>query len=80
MMDASRVIHYELGVREFTYHSLRHTHATQLIAAGAHPKAVQERLGHKNLSVTLNIYAHNTPELSKQLEKTLEILDAPPPD
>lgn len=52
----------------------------QLIAAGTHPKAVQERLGHKNLSVTRNIYAHNTPELNEQLEKALETLDAPPPD
>lgn len=80
MTDTSRIIHTELEIPEFTYHSLRHTHATQLIAAGAHPKAVQERLGHKNLSITLDIYAHNTPELDKQLEKVLETLNTPPHD
>ena len=41
---ASRVIHKEL-LLAFNYHSLRHTHATMLIEAGANPKNVQARLG-----------------------------------
>ena len=41
-----------------TPHSLRHLHATSLIAAGVDVKAVQHRLGHSSAMVTLDIYAH----------------------
>jgi integrase len=40
------------------YHSLRHTHATHLLAAGVHPKIAQERLGHANIRMTLDLYSH----------------------
>ena len=30
------------------FHDLRHSHATQLLAAGVHPKIIQERLGHSH--------------------------------
>jgi hypothetical protein len=35
-----------------------HTRATLLIAAGAHAKRVQERLGHSSIITTLNLYGH----------------------
>ena len=57
---ASRVIHYELGISKFNFHSLRHTHATKLIENGISPKAVQARLGHENIETTLQTYVHNT--------------------
>jgi integrase len=37
-------------------HSFRRTFATNLIANGADPKSVQELLGHKTLTLTMNIY------------------------
>jgi len=40
------------------FHDLRHTHATFLLANKVNPKIIQERLGHKNISVTLNTYRH----------------------
>ena len=40
------------------FHSLRHTHATTLISSGVNPKIVQERLGHSNISTTLQTYVH----------------------
>jgi integrase len=40
------------------FHDLRHTHATQLLLAGVHPKVAQERLGHSTISVTLDLYSH----------------------
>lgn len=40
------------------WHQLRHHHASQLIAAGASPVAVASRLGHKDVSLTLRVYAH----------------------
>ena len=45
------------------FHSLRHTHATQLLIAGVHPKDVQERLGHATVAMTLDVYSHVTEKL-----------------
>ena len=39
-------------------HDLRHTHASWLIAAGEHPKAIQTRLGHSSIQVTMDRYGH----------------------
>lgn len=41
-----------------TFHDLRHTAAALAIAAGAHPKAIQARLGHSSIGVTMNTYGH----------------------
>ena len=41
-------------------HDLRHTWATLALQAGEHPKVVQERLGHANVSITLDVYSHVT--------------------
>jgi integrase len=46
------------GVPRVRFHDLRHSHATQLLAAGVHPKIAQERLGHSSISVTLDLYSH----------------------
>jgi integrase len=40
------------------FHNLRHSHATQLLASGVHPKIVQERLGHSTITVTMDLYSH----------------------
>jgi integrase len=37
---------------------LRHTHAGQLLRQGVHPKVVQERLGHANIGITMDLYSH----------------------
>jgi integrase len=39
-------------------HDLRHTAATLALTAGVHPKVVQERLGHANITITLDTYSH----------------------
>jgi len=40
------------------FHDLRHTHASQLLRLGVHAKVVSERLGHANIGITMNLYAH----------------------
>jgi integrase len=45
------------------FHLLRHTHATQLLLAGVHPKVAQERLGHSTVAMTMDIYSHVTEQL-----------------
>ena len=42
------------------FHDLRHSHATQLLLAGVHPKVAQERLGHSTITTTLDLYSHVT--------------------
>jgi integrase len=41
-----------------TLHSLRHTHASQLIASGMDPLTICRRLGHGSPTITLAIYGH----------------------
>jgi integrase len=41
-----------------TFHDLRHTAVALAIQAGAHPKAIQSRLGHASIAVTMNTYGH----------------------
>lgn len=65
MQHTSMIIHKKLGIN-FTFHSLRHTHCSMLLSAGAKPKYVQERLGHKNIQITLGIYQHLTNEMKEE--------------
>jgi integrase len=47
-------------------HDLRHSHATHLLAAGAHPKIAQERLGHSSVGITLDLYSHVLPGMQAE--------------
>jgi integrase len=53
----------QAGVSTLSSHGLRHTHATILMLAGAHPKVVGERLGHRDISTTLRVYSHVLPQM-----------------
>ena len=55
----------ELGF-PFNFHSLRHTHATMLLEAGAKAKEVQVRLGHSKISTTLDTYVHLSTDSKKE--------------
>jgi integrase len=46
------------GLRGLRLHDLRHAHAAGLIRANAHPKVVQERLGHSSAAFTMQVYGH----------------------
>jgi len=46
-------------------HDLRHTWATLALRAGVHPKVVQERLGHKKISITMDTYSHVLPDMQE---------------
>jgi integrase len=47
-----------IGMGEITFHALRHTHASQLIAAGVDVATVSKRLGHATPAITLSVYTH----------------------
>jgi integrase len=55
------------------FHDLRHSHATQLLHAGVHPKVAQERLGHSTISTTLDLYAHVTETMQKDAAAELDM-------
>jgi integrase len=44
--------------QDFTFHSLRHTFATELFRRGKHPKIVQSLLGHSSITQTMDRYSH----------------------
>jgi len=48
------------------FHDLRHTHAAQLIRAGAQAKVIQERLGHSSAGFTLTVYGHLLPGIQDE--------------
>lgn len=54
------------GLKHVRFHDLRHTSATLDLAAGAHTKVVQERLGHASAKTTLDVYAKAVPSLQKE--------------
>ncbi|MFH1650720.1 MAG: tyrosine-type recombinase/integrase [Chloroflexota bacterium] len=47
------------------FHDARHSHASLLLRQGAHPRVVQERLGHSTIATTLDVYSHVTPGLQE---------------
>jgi len=62
--DFRRVVH-ELGLPRIRFHDLRHAHATHLLSAGVHVKAVSERLGHSSTSFTMDVYSAVIPSMGR---------------
>jgi len=54
-----------VGIKLIRFHDARHTHASLLLKQGAHPRIVQERLGHSTIATTLDVYSHVTPGLQE---------------
>lgn len=66
MQHCSKVVHRDLGYPKFDFHTLRHTHATELAENGVHIKEIQRRLGHKTMEVTTRTYLHATDVMRQQ--------------
>ena len=54
------------GLTRFTAHAFRDTFATRAIESGMNPKTLQEILGHANIGITMNLYAHVMEETKVQ--------------
>jgi integrase len=59
------------GLPELRFHDLRHSMATILLAAGVHPKVVQERLGHSTIAMTMDTYSHVLPSMQEDVARKL---------
>ncbi|MCA1708985.1 MAG: site-specific integrase [Actinobacteria bacterium] len=72
------------GMRDLRWHDLRHTAVALAIEQGAHAKAIQERMGHSSVGVTLDRYGHLLPSIGERLADGLDATfraaeDAPRP-
>jgi len=60
------------GIEKCGMHTLRHTFATRLIEQNANPKMVQALLGHSDITMTMNVYAHALPDKKSETIALLE--------
>ncbi|MBC2173960.1 site-specific integrase [Listeria booriae] len=64
-----------VGITEISLHALRHTHASILLAEGVSIHTISARLGHADIGVTQETYAHVLDELQKKDDqKMLSVL------
>jgi integrase len=61
-----------LDLPRVRFHDLRHSHATQPLAGGVHPKIAQERLGHSTISTTMDLYSHVTDTMQGEAAARLD--------
>ena len=62
------------GLGRVRFHDLRHTSAALAVAAGAHPKALQARMGHSTIAMTLDQYGHLYEGVDAQIADQLDQL------
>ncbi|GAA2597377.1 hypothetical protein GCM10010399_30020 [Dactylosporangium fulvum] len=62
-LEALYVCALTVGLRRL--HDLRHACATFLLASGASPRTVMKVLGHSQIGLTMNTYAHVLPEIER---------------
>ncbi|MBA3824180.1 MAG: site-specific integrase [Ktedonobacterales bacterium] len=62
------------GLSHMRFHDLRHTCGSLLIAQGVHPRVVMEVLGHSQISVTMNLYAHIIPGLKEGVADKMQAM------
>jgi integrase len=62
------------GVKKIRVHDLRHSHCAYLIHQGVQPLIIKERLGHKDIKITLNTYGHLYPSEQKRIADMLNDL------
>ncbi|WP_292488118.1 tyrosine-type recombinase/integrase [Mesorhizobium sp.] len=55
------------------FHDLRHTHASQMLSAGVHPKVASERLGHSSIGITLDLYSHVMPGMQADAAEQVDV-------
>ena len=60
------------GVKKIRVHDFRHSHVAYLINQGVEPLIIKERLGHKDIRITLNTYGHLYPSKQRAIADMLD--------
>jgi integrase len=68
----------DAGLRRIRFHDLRHTCATLLLAQGVHPRLIMEILGHSQIAITMNLYAHVSAPMQREVATRMDTVLAPP--
>lgn len=58
-------------IKKIRVHDLRHSHVAYLIHQGVQPLIIKERLGHRDIKITLNTYGHLYPSEQKKVAELL---------
>ena len=56
------------------FHDLRHTAASLLLAQGVSPRTIMETLGHSQISLTMDTYAHIMPTLQQDAAQQMNAI------
>jgi site-specific recombinase XerD len=56
------------------FHALRHSYASALLAQGVHPRVMMEALGHSQIALTMNTYAHAIRQLQREAAEQMDAL------
>ena len=61
-----------VGIRPISFHGLRHTHLSHLMASGVPVKVVAERAGHASAKMTLDVYGHVLPGMQEDVARQVD--------
>ena len=61
------------GLPPIRFHDLRHSAATLMLAQGVSPRVIMETLGHSQIGMTMNLYAHVMPSMQRD---AADLMDA----
>lgn len=67
-----RTVCRKAGLPYIGPHGIRHTYGTDMMRAGVSPRVVQERMGHSNVTITLNLYSHPDVEMHRSVADVIE--------
>jgi len=76
-MQFTKTVARHPKLTQISFHGLRHSHATLLIFNKENIKVVSERLGHKDISITLNTYTHIMDDMRSETATLLETIFHP---
>lgn len=71
-MDFTKKLEKYEDLKQISFHCLCHTHATMLLRHGENVKVVSARLGHKDITTTLNTYMHVIPDMEANTATLLD--------
>jgi len=71
LKDFKRLL-VKAGLPDMRFHDLRHTAASLLLAQGVSPRMIMETLGHSNISMTMDTYAHIMPSLRQEAADAMD--------